>query len=96
MVCFFQAIGGKTSQGYVAGTVSPIDLGDGDLVPGFPRAVVLNSPAALAGFGVALTLEIDDAPKRGEPGTYAVTGTYPTIRQANCQSNITIASITDQ
>ncbi len=93
---FFQAIGGKTSQGYVAATVSPIDLGDGDLVPGFPRAVVLNSPAALAGFGVALTLEIDDAPKRGEPGTYAVTGTYPTIRQANCQSNITIASITDQ
>jgi hypothetical protein len=39
---------------------------------------------------------IEDAPKRGESGTYAVTGTYPTIRQANCQSNITIASITDQ
>ena len=93
---FFEAIGGKSSAAYLGATVSPIDLGDGDLVPGFPRAVVLNSPAALAGFGVALELVIEDAPKRGEPGTYSVTGTYPTIRQANCQSNITIASITDQ
>ena len=93
---FFEAIGGKSSAAYLGATVSPIDLGNGDLVPGFPRAVVLNSPAALAGFGVALELVIEDAPKRGEPGTYSVTGTYPTIRQANCQSNITIASITDQ
>ena len=93
---FFEAIGGKSSAAYLGATVSPIDLGDGDLVPGFPRAVVLSSPAALAGFGVALELVIEDAPKRGEPGTYSVTGTYPTIRQANCQSNITIASITDQ
>ena len=93
---FFEAIGGKSSAAYLGATVSPIDLGDGDLVPGFPRAVVLSSPAALAGFGVALELVIEDAPKRGESGTYSVTGTYPTIRQANCQSNITIASITDQ
>ena len=93
---FFEAIGGKSSAAYLGATQSPIDLGDGDNVPGFPREVVLPSPAALAGFGVALDLVIEDAPKRGESGTYAVTGTYPTIRQANCQSNITIASITDQ
>ena len=93
---FFQAIGGKTSAAVLGATFSTIDIKNGDNIPGFPRTTALTSPAALAGFGVSLLLQIDDAAKRGEGATYKITGTYPTIRQADCQTTITVASITDQ
>ena len=90
---FFQAIG---DAGRLGATFSTIDIKNGDNIPGFPRTTALTSPAALAGFGVSLLLQIDDAAKRGEGATYKITGTYPTIRQADCQTTITVASITDQ
>ena len=93
---YFQAIGGKTSAAVLGATFSTIDIKNGDNIPGFPRTTALTSPAALAGFGVSLLLQIDDAAKRGEGATYKITGTYPTIRQADCQTTITVASITDQ
>ena len=90
---FFQGIG---DQGRLGATFSTIDIKDGDNIPGFPRTTALTSPAALTGFGVSLLLTIDDAAKRGEGATYKITGTYPTIRQADCQTTITVAPITDQ
>ena len=90
---YFQAIG---EQARLGATFSTVDIKNGDNIPGFPRTTALTSPAALAGFGVSLLLQIDDAPKRGEGATYKITGTYPTIRQADCQTTITVASITDQ
>lgn len=90
---FFQAIG---EQGRLGATFSTVDIKNGDNIPGFPRTTALTSPAALTGFGVSLLLQIDDAAKRGEGATYKITGTYPTIRQADCQTTITVAPITDQ
>ena len=90
---YFQAIGDAARLG---ATFSTVDIKNGDNIPGFPRTTALTSPAALAGFGVSLLLQIDDAAKRGEGATYKITGTYPTIRQADCQTTITVASITDQ
>tara|TARA_S200000501_G_scaffold35541_1_gene29450 strand:+ start:3328 stop:4581 length:1254 start_codon:yes stop_codon:yes gene_type:complete len=90
---YFQAIGDAARLG---ATFSTVDIKNGDNIPGFPRTTALTSPAALAGFGVSLLLQIDDAAKRGEGATYKITGTYPTIRQADCQTTITVAAITDQ
>ena len=90
---YFQSVGEQVRLG---ATFSTVDIKNGDNIPGFPRTTALTSPAALAGFGVSLLLQIDDAPKRGEGGTYKITGTYPTIRQADCHTTITVASITDQ
>ena len=90
---YFQAIGDAARLG---ATFSTVDIKNGDNIPGFPRTTALTSPAALAGFGVSLLLQIDDAAKRGDGATYKITGTYPTIRQADCQTTITVAAITDQ
>ncbi|MEC7901803.1 MAG: hypothetical protein VYE41_02465, partial [Candidatus Neomarinimicrobiota bacterium] len=93
---FFQAIGGTSSPAYLGASQTLIDVGDGENVPGFPRTLNLPNSAALTGFGVDLELVTEDAPAKGEDATYKVTGTYPTVRQADCQTTITVASITDQ
>ena len=93
---YYQAIGGKASAAVLGATFSTIDIKNGDNIPGFPQERNFSSPEALTGFGVNLLLQIDDAAKRGEKGTYKITGTYPTIRQADCQSTITVAPITDE
>ena len=93
---FFQAIGGKTSPAYLGASQTLINVGDGENVPGFPRTLDLPTPAHLLGFNVNLTLVTDDAPKKGEGATYKVSGKYPTVRQADCQTTVTVASITDE
>ena len=93
---FFQAIGGKSAPGYLGASQTLINVGDGENVPGFPRTLDLPTPAHLLGFGVSLELTTADAPKKGEGATYEVKGKYPTVRQADCQTTITVASITDE
>tara|TARA_Y100000739_G_scaffold200150_1_gene184169 strand:- start:439 stop:1722 length:1284 start_codon:yes stop_codon:yes gene_type:complete len=93
---FFQAIGGTSSPGYLGASQTLIDVGDGENVPGFPRTLNLPTPEALEGFKVDLELITLDAPSKGADASYEVKGTYPTVRQANCQTTITVASITDE
>ena len=69
----------------------------GDNSPGFPRTNDLNT-AALAAYGISMKGVFDDAPSKDKPGTYKITGTYPSIRlnTETCAPYLTVPQINDQ
>jgi len=69
----------------------------GDNAPGFPRTNVLDA-AALAGSGIVMKGVFDDAPGKGEPATYTITGTYPSIQlnTETCTPYLTVPQINDR
>ena len=69
----------------------------GDSAPGFPLTSTSDA-AALAAVGVVMKGVFDDAPGKGEPATYTITGTYPSIQlnTATCTPYQTIPQINDR
>jgi hypothetical protein len=69
----------------------------GDNAPGFPRTNVLDA-AALAASGIVMKGVFDDAPGKGEPATYTITGTYPSIQlnTETCTPYLTVPQINDR
>ncbi|MBC8346832.1 MAG: hypothetical protein ISR82_03180 [Candidatus Marinimicrobia bacterium] len=69
----------------------------GDNAPGFPRTNVLDA-ASLAALGIVMKGVFDDAPSKDKPGTYKITGTYPSIRlnTETCTPYLTVPQINDQ
>ena len=69
----------------------------GQNAPGFPRTNVLDA-AALAASGIVMKGVFDDAPGKGEPATYTITGTYPSIQlnTETCTPYQTIPQINDR
>jgi hypothetical protein len=69
----------------------------GDNAPGFPLTSTSDA-AALAAVGVVMKGVFDDAPGKGEPATYKITGTYPSIQlnTETCTPYQTIPQINDQ
>lgn len=69
----------------------------GDNAPGFPTTNVLDA-ASLAALGIVMKGEFDDAPSKDKPGTYKITGTYPSIRlnTETCTPYLTVPQINDQ
>jgi len=69
----------------------------GDNAPGFPLTSTSDA-AALAAVGVVMKGVFDDAPGKGEPATYTITGTYPSIQlnTETCTPYQTIPQINDR
>ncbi|MDE0587774.1 MAG: hypothetical protein OSB64_05485, partial [Candidatus Marinimicrobia bacterium] len=69
----------------------------GDNAPGFPTTNVLDA-AALAASGIVMKGVFDDAPGKGEPATYTITGTYPSIQlnTETCTPYLTVPQINDR
>ena len=65
--------------------------------PGFPLTSTSDA-AALAAVGVVMKGVFDDAPGKGEPATYTITGTYPSIQlnTTTCTPYQTIPQINDR
>ena len=65
--------------------------------PGFPRTNVLDA-VSLAALGIVMKGVFDDAPSNDKPGTYKITGTYPSIRlnTETCTPYLTVPQINDQ
>ena len=65
--------------------------------PGFPTTNVLDA-ASLAALGIVMKGVFDDAPGKGEPATYTITGTYPSIQlnTETCTPYQTIPQINDR
>ncbi len=65
--------------------------------PGFPTTNVLDA-ASLAALGIVMKGVFDDAPSKDKPGTYKITGTYPSIRlnTETCTPYLTVPQINDQ
>ena len=65
--------------------------------PGFPTTNVLDA-ASLAALGIVMKGVFDDAPSNDKPGTYKITGTYPSIRlnTETCTPYLTVPQINDQ
>ena len=65
--------------------------------PGFPTTNVLDA-AALAASGIVMKGVFDDAPGKGEPATYTITGTYPSIQlnTETCTPYLTVPQINDR
>ena len=65
--------------------------------PGFPLTSTSDA-AALAAVGVVMKGVFDDAPGKGEPATYTITGTYPSIQlnTETCTPYQTIPQINDR
>jgi hypothetical protein len=71
--------------------------GAGENAPGFPRTNVLDA-TALAASGIVMKGVFDDAPGKGEPATYTITGTYPSIQlnTETCTPYLTVPQINDR
>ena len=54
-----------------------------------PVVVPLVNPALLGAFGIALNTDVF------EDGSLTITGTYPSLSTANCETQVTIPAITD-
>jgi len=69
----------------------------GENAPGFPLTSTSDA-AALAAVGVVMKGVFDDAPGKGEPATYTITGTYPSIQlnTETCTPYQTIPQINDR
>ena len=69
----------------------------GDNAPGFPTTNVFDA-AALAALGIVMQGVFDDAPSKDKPGTYKITGTYPSVRlnTETCTPYLTVPQINDQ
>ena len=69
----------------------------GENAPGFPTTNVFDA-AALAATGIVMQGVFDDAPSKDQPGTYKITGTYPSVRlnTETCTPYLTVPQINDQ
>jgi hypothetical protein len=94
------SFGIPVDEAFVIGATNQ-KMGDGwaagDNAPGFPRTNVLDA-AALAGSGIVMKGVFDDAPGKGEPATYTITGTYPSIQlnTETCTPYLTVPQINDR
>jgi|LULR01.1.fsa_nt_gb hypothetical protein len=70
---------------------------DNEAMTGFPRSVAYDV-TSLAANSIAMTLDIQDASSSGDPATYTLKGTYPTVRldATVCRTAGTVAPIDDQ
>ena len=96
----FAAAAGLPAAAVHAGTdVELFKVKDGDNLLGYPQTLEYSttSTPSLAQLGVAITLTLSDAPSKGQPADYLISGTYPSyvFDEDACNTAVSIAPITD-
>ena len=96
---FAAAAGVPAATVHAGSDVELFKVQDGDNILGYPQTLEYSttSTPSLAQLGVAITLTLSDAPSKGQPADYLISGTYPSyvFDEDACNTAVSIAPITD-